>query len=180
MHYACVQYVQYVVYCLISIMVSRSPFTIWRCRTKHWIDHGVCVCACACVRVCSSVRMCVCLGFVFAWWVYRTFVRGAHRWTALPFLVTLLSLPLSSSISFSLLLVLFYALLIPLMSLSFLLHPLPLSSTLDLSEVWYDGRGHIQHLDRLANARSVSPTNEMVSHESVDYRTTLLEGTSTR
>uniref|UniRef100_A0A669E8U4 receptor protein-tyrosine kinase n=1 Tax=Oreochromis niloticus TaxID=8128 RepID=A0A669E8U4_ORENI len=48
----------------------------------------------------------------------------------------------------------------------------------DLSEVWYDGRGHIQHLDRLANARSVSPTNEMVSHESVDYRTTLLEGTS--
>uniref|UniRef100_A0A8C6TBG6 receptor protein-tyrosine kinase n=1 Tax=Neogobius melanostomus TaxID=47308 RepID=A0A8C6TBG6_9GOBI len=46
----------------------------------------------------------------------------------------------------------------------------------DLSEVWYDGRGHIQHLDRLANARSVSPTNEMVSHESVDYRTTLLDG----
>lgn len=45
----------------------------------------------------------------------------------------------------------------------------------DLSEVWYDGRGHIQHLDRLANARSVSPTNEMVSHESVDYRTTLLD-----
>lgn len=28
MHYACVQYVQYVVYCLVSIMVSRSPFTI--------------------------------------------------------------------------------------------------------------------------------------------------------
>lgn len=46
----------------------------------------------------------------------------------------------------------------------------------DLSEVWCDGRGHIQHLDRLANARSVSPTNEMVSHESVDYRTTLLDG----
>ncbi|KAL6106266.1 met [Pungitius sinensis] len=45
----------------------------------------------------------------------------------------------------------------------------------DASEVWYDGRGHIQHLDRLANARSVSPTNEMVSHESVDYRTTLME-----
>lgn len=67
----------------------------------------------------------------------------------------------------------------PLMSLSFfLLSLLPL--LLDLSEVWYDGRGHIQHLDRLANARSVSPTNEMVSHESVDYRTTLLEGTSTR
>uniref|UniRef100_A0A8C7MAD3 Hepatocyte growth factor receptor n=1 Tax=Oncorhynchus kisutch TaxID=8019 RepID=A0A8C7MAD3_ONCKI len=43
--------------------------------------------------------------------------------------------------------------------------------------VWYDGRAHIQHLDMLANARSVSPTNEMVSHESVDYRTTLLEGT---
>lgn len=50
----------------------------------------------------------------------------------------------------------------------------------DFSEVWYDGRGHIQHLDRLANARSVSPTNELVSHESVDYRTTLLEGTSSR
>ncbi|XP_068169012.1 hepatocyte growth factor receptor isoform X2 [Antennarius striatus] len=45
----------------------------------------------------------------------------------------------------------------------------------DLSEVWYDGRGHIQHLDRLANARSVGSNNEMVSHESVDYRTTLLE-----
>ncbi|KAM6972942.1 hepatocyte growth factor receptor [Aplochiton taeniatus] len=47
----------------------------------------------------------------------------------------------------------------------------------DLSEgkVWYDGRAHIPHLDMLANARSVSPTNEMVSHESVDYRTTLLE-----
>ncbi|CAL9696653.1 unnamed protein product [Knipowitschia caucasica] len=45
----------------------------------------------------------------------------------------------------------------------------------DLSEVWYDGRAHIQHLDRLANARSTSPTNEMVSHESVDYRTTLLD-----
>ncbi|XP_037538990.1 hepatocyte growth factor receptor [Nematolebias whitei] len=45
----------------------------------------------------------------------------------------------------------------------------------DLTEIWYDGRGHIQHLDRLANARSVSPTNELVSHESVDYRTTLLE-----
>ncbi|XP_068459154.1 hepatocyte growth factor receptor [Clinocottus analis] len=49
----------------------------------------------------------------------------------------------------------------------------------DLSEVWYDGRGHIQHLDRLANARSVSPTNEMVSHESVDYRTTLMEDQGT-
>ncbi|KAM4619365.1 hepatocyte growth factor receptor [Polymixia lowei] len=45
----------------------------------------------------------------------------------------------------------------------------------DLSEVWYDGRAHIQHLDRLANARSISPSNELVSHESVDYRTTLLE-----
>uniref|UniRef100_A0A674EH08 Hepatocyte growth factor receptor n=1 Tax=Salmo trutta TaxID=8032 RepID=A0A674EH08_SALTR len=43
--------------------------------------------------------------------------------------------------------------------------------------VWYDGRAHIQHLDMLANARSISPTNEMVSHESLDYRTTLLEGT---
>ncbi|XP_028306635.1 hepatocyte growth factor receptor isoform X2 [Gouania willdenowi] len=49
----------------------------------------------------------------------------------------------------------------------------------DMSEVWYDGRGHIQHLDRLANARNVSPTNEMVSHESVDYRTTLLEDQGT-
>lgn len=44
--------------------------------------------------------------------------------------------------------------------------------------MWYDGRGHIQHLDRLANARSTSPTNEMVSHESVDYRTTLLDDPS--
>ncbi|KAJ8261940.1 hypothetical protein GJAV_G00160230 [Gymnothorax javanicus] len=50
----------------------------------------------------------------------------------------------------------------------------------DLGEgmVWYDGRAHIPHLDMLANARSVSPTNEMVSHESVDYRTTLLEDQS--
>ncbi|KAJ8388605.1 hypothetical protein AAFF_G00131700 [Aldrovandia affinis] len=50
----------------------------------------------------------------------------------------------------------------------------------DLSEgrVWYDGRARIPHLDMLANARSISPTNEMVSHESVDYRTTLLEDQS--
>ncbi|RXM30143.1 Hepatocyte growth factor receptor [Acipenser ruthenus] len=47
---------------------------------------------------------------------------------------------------------------------------------LDEAMVWYEGRAHIPHLDMLANARSVSPTNEMVSHESVDYRTTLLEG----
>ncbi|CAL8358879.1 unnamed protein product [Lota lota] len=46
---------------------------------------------------------------------------------------------------------------------------------IDHSEVWYDLGTHIQHLDRLANARSVSPTNELVSHESVDYRATLLE-----
>lgn len=60
-----------------------------------------------------------------------------------------------------------------------LLSPSPSLWSLDLAEgkVWYDGRAHIQHLDMLANARSVSPTNEMVSHESVDYRTTLLEGT---
>uniref|UniRef100_A0A8C9RWK0 Hepatocyte growth factor receptor n=1 Tax=Scleropages formosus TaxID=113540 RepID=A0A8C9RWK0_SCLFO len=48
---------------------------------------------------------------------------------------------------------------------------------LALGMVWRDGRARIPHLDMLANARSVSPTNEMVSHESVDYRTTLLEGT---
>ncbi|XP_035258018.1 hepatocyte growth factor receptor-like [Anguilla anguilla] len=50
----------------------------------------------------------------------------------------------------------------------------------DLTEgmVWYDGRARIPHLDMLANARSTSPTNEMVSHESVDYRTTLLEDQS--
>ncbi|XP_061085911.1 hepatocyte growth factor receptor-like isoform X2 [Conger conger] len=50
----------------------------------------------------------------------------------------------------------------------------------DLMEgmVWYDGRARIPHLDMLANARSTSPTNEMVSHESVDYRTTLLEDAS--
>ncbi|XP_041110612.1 hepatocyte growth factor receptor-like isoform X1 [Polyodon spathula] len=46
---------------------------------------------------------------------------------------------------------------------------------LDEAMVWYEGRAHIPHLDMLANARSVSPTNEMVSHESVDYRTTLLD-----
>ncbi|XP_034782303.1 hepatocyte growth factor receptor-like isoform X2 [Acipenser ruthenus] len=46
---------------------------------------------------------------------------------------------------------------------------------LDEAMVWYEGRAQIPHLDMLANARSVSPTNEMVSHESVDYRTTLLE-----
>lgn len=49
----------------------------------------------------------------------------------------------------------------------------------DPPEVWYDSRGHIQHLDRLANARSISPTNELVSHESVDYRTNLLEDQGT-
>ncbi|XP_023652675.2 hepatocyte growth factor receptor-like isoform X1 [Paramormyrops kingsleyae] len=51
----------------------------------------------------------------------------------------------------------------------------------DVSEgmVWYDGRAHIPHLDMLANARSISPTNEMLSHESLDYRTTLLEDPST-
>lgn len=57
-----------------------------------------------------------------------------------------------------------------------------LSLVVDLAKamVWYDGRAHIPHLDMLANARSVSPTNEMVSHESVDYRTTLLEGMFSR
>ncbi|KAJ8245354.1 hypothetical protein GJAV_G00269870 [Gymnothorax javanicus] len=45
----------------------------------------------------------------------------------------------------------------------------------DIPEVWYDGRARIPHLDMLANARSTSPTNEMVSHESLDYRGTLLE-----
>lgn len=52
--------------------------------------------------------------------------------------------------------------------------------SVDVSEsmVWYDGRAHIPHLDMLANARSISPTNEMLSHESLDYRTTLLEGMS--
>ncbi|XP_006633394.2 hepatocyte growth factor receptor isoform X1 [Lepisosteus oculatus] len=49
---------------------------------------------------------------------------------------------------------------------------------LDEGMVWYNGRSHTPHLEMLANARSVSPTNEMVSHESVDYRTTLLEDQS--
>lgn len=40
----------------------------------------------------------------------------------------------------------------------------------------YDGRVHTPHLDRLVSARSVSPTTEMVSSESVDYRSTFLEG----
>ncbi|OXB56999.1 hypothetical protein ASZ78_017031 [Callipepla squamata] len=41
--------------------------------------------------------------------------------------------------------------------------------------VRYDGRVHTPHLDRLVSARSVSPTTEMVSSESVDYRSTFLE-----
>nr|XP_048692097.1 hepatocyte growth factor receptor [Caretta caretta]XP_048692098.1 hepatocyte growth factor receptor [Caretta caretta]XP_048692099.1 hepatocyte growth factor receptor [Caretta caretta] len=41
--------------------------------------------------------------------------------------------------------------------------------------VRYDGRVHTPHLDRLVSARSVSPTTEMVSSDSVDYRSTLLE-----
>ncbi|KAK4831160.1 hypothetical protein QYF61_015630 [Mycteria americana] len=44
--------------------------------------------------------------------------------------------------------------------------------------VRYDGRVHTPHLDRLVSARSVSPTTEMVSSESVDYRSTFLEGLS--
>lgn len=50
--------------------------------------------------------------------------------------------------------------------------PLDLGSDL----VRYDGRVHTPHLDRLVSARSVSPTTEMVSSESVDYRSTFLEG----
>ncbi|XP_036184793.1 hepatocyte growth factor receptor isoform X2 [Myotis myotis] len=41
--------------------------------------------------------------------------------------------------------------------------------------VRYDARVHTPHLDRLVSARSVSPTTEMVSHESVDYRATFPE-----
>ncbi|XP_053318265.1 hepatocyte growth factor receptor isoform X2 [Spea bombifrons] len=41
--------------------------------------------------------------------------------------------------------------------------------------VLYDGRVHTPHLDRLVSARSVSPTTEMVSSESVDYRATFQE-----
>ncbi|KAG8439799.1 hypothetical protein GDO86_005824 [Hymenochirus boettgeri] len=41
--------------------------------------------------------------------------------------------------------------------------------------VLYDGRIHTPHLDRLVSARSVSPTTEMVSNESVDYRSTVQE-----
>nr|XP_033815505.1 hepatocyte growth factor receptor isoform X1 [Geotrypetes seraphini]XP_033815506.1 hepatocyte growth factor receptor isoform X1 [Geotrypetes seraphini] len=41
--------------------------------------------------------------------------------------------------------------------------------------VRYDGRVHTPHLDRLVSARSVSPTTEMVSSESVDYRSTFQE-----
>ena len=53
-HYACVQYV-------VSVIVSRSFFTIWRCRTKHWIDPGVlAICVCVCVCVCACVCVCVC------------------------------------------------------------------------------------------------------------------------
>uniref|UniRef100_A0A3Q2HWY0 Hepatocyte growth factor receptor n=1 Tax=Equus caballus TaxID=9796 RepID=A0A3Q2HWY0_HORSE len=42
--------------------------------------------------------------------------------------------------------------------------------------VRYDARVHTPHLDRLVSARSVSPTTEMVSNESVDYRATFPEG----
>uniref|UniRef100_A0A8C5MDM8 Hepatocyte growth factor receptor n=1 Tax=Leptobrachium leishanense TaxID=445787 RepID=A0A8C5MDM8_9ANUR len=41
--------------------------------------------------------------------------------------------------------------------------------------VLYDARVHTPHLDRLVSARSVSPTTEMVSSESVDYRSTVQE-----
>ncbi|KAE8615902.1 hypothetical protein XENTR_v10008658 [Xenopus tropicalis] len=41
--------------------------------------------------------------------------------------------------------------------------------------VLYDGRVHTPHLDRLVSARSISPTTEMVSSESVDYRSTVQE-----
>ncbi|KAM8972748.1 hepatocyte growth factor receptor [Pelodytes ibericus] len=41
--------------------------------------------------------------------------------------------------------------------------------------VLYDARVHTPHLDRLVSARSVSPTTEMVSSESVDYRSTIQE-----
>ncbi|XP_039364531.1 hepatocyte growth factor receptor isoform X3 [Mauremys reevesii] len=41
--------------------------------------------------------------------------------------------------------------------------------------VRYDGRVHTPHLDRLVSARSVSPTTEMVSSDSVDYRSTFQE-----
>lgn len=41
--------------------------------------------------------------------------------------------------------------------------------------VRYDARIHTPHLDRLVSARSVSPTTEMVSNESVDYRATFPE-----
>lgn len=56
-----------------------------------------------------------------------------------------------------------------------LLSPPPSDLGSDL--VRYDGRVHTPHLDRLVSARSVSPTTEMVSSESVDYRSTFLEGT---
>lgn len=52
-----------------------------------------------------------------------------------------------------------------------------LPSDLGSDLVRYDGRVHTPHLDRLVSARSVSPTTEMVSSESVDYRSTFLEGT---
>lgn len=41
--------------------------------------------------------------------------------------------------------------------------------------VRYDARVRTPHLDRLVSARSVSPTTEMVSNESVDYRATIPE-----
>ncbi|XP_075065085.1 hepatocyte growth factor receptor [Mixophyes fleayi] len=41
--------------------------------------------------------------------------------------------------------------------------------------VLFDGRVHTPHLERLVSARSVSPTTEMLSSESVDYRATFPE-----
>lgn len=58
----------------------------------------------------------------------------------------------------------------------FLMFLCPSASDLGSDLVRYDGRVHTPHLDRLVSARSVSPTTEMVSSESVDYRSTFLEG----
>jgi len=146
-------------------------------------------------------RVHVCLLGLFCLVGYRKFMCGPHWWKRFAFLSNS-SLPPFYNSPPSSFLPSFFPPLFPLffrtasrfsiyfpfpwshllypflnsLSVSYTIPPL----SLDLSEVWYDGRGHIQHLDRLANARSVSPTNEMVSHESVDYRTTLLEGTSSR
>ncbi|XP_069085023.1 hepatocyte growth factor receptor [Pleurodeles waltl] len=71
--------------------------------------------------------------------------------------------------------VLFLILLVIVVALFLWIHKKKQTKDLGSDLVRYDGRAHTTHLDRLVSARSVSPTTEMVSSESVDYRSTLHE-----